>query len=265
MSVTKDFWETIPIFHLFIPFQFWPSTRHQVRQLHKENIRQHTKTLQIVPPYQTRINKTHLLLKKYKVHFPFQRGHYHCLLNFREVSEESTLQFYGCGKDNIDLLVCYWDGHLVVQRLWNLQLILLLSYNGQFSRGSRNWVSRKVWKYEIDKAAMGSHLFSFPLSFHKNQGIDINKYFHLVSNPRLRLHTLRAMYTHVYIANVIGTKLACPWYSRVVTQLLPHISFCDRRIFLSVHFLLFVLLGWFQLEHQIYFVPWETSTWKYLI
>ena len=93
MSVTKDFWETIPIFHLFIPFQFWPSTRHQVRQLHKENIRQHTKTLQIVPPYQTWINKTHLSLKKYKVHFPFQRGHYHCLLNFSEVSEESTLQF----------------------------------------------------------------------------------------------------------------------------------------------------------------------------
>ena len=27
------------------------------------------------------------------MHFPFQQGHYHCLLNFSEVNEESTFQF----------------------------------------------------------------------------------------------------------------------------------------------------------------------------
>ena len=189
MSVTKDFWETIPIFHLFIPFQFWPSTRHQVRQLHKENIRQHTKTLQIVPPYQTRINKTHLSLKSTKCIFLFSEVIIIVCWTSARWVRKVHFNFYGCGKDNIDLLVCYWDGHLVVQTLWTFSWFCFCHINVQLSSGSRNWV------YESMKhiRPLSAVIFSLSLYlFTRTKGMGTILIWCLPIND-CRLHALCAM------------------------------------------------------------------------
>ena len=80
----------------------------------KKYIREQTKTLQIVSPYQTRTNKTYSSLKKVQSAFCLSARTLSLSAERVRCVRRVHFNFCGCEKE-IDLLVCYWDGQQAVQ------------------------------------------------------------------------------------------------------------------------------------------------------